>query len=808
MKKVLSWVLVLALVLSSFTMAFAGDTANSSDMKDAAAIKNVEAVDVMVATGIIGGYPDGYYYPEKAVTRAEMAKMISVAVNGGEDVGAYYANSCTFADSVNHWAAGYIAYCANEGIIDGRDANTFDPDANVTGVEAAKMMLVALGYDSKIEKLTGDQWAANVLKLAKANELFDGCDDFNAGAALNRDNAAQIIFNGLKAEMVEYLFDAEISTGDTTVTVNTKVNPIGELLYEVAFDGDLYPGRADSDDFGRPAHEWVYDKDSIGVYANEADYTFVSTVGTDDANDQILDAVEAYDADLAELFEDGDYVFTTYTENGDTMAYDPTYFLDEGVIVELYEMDDEATDAVEYEIVTIWATVEDIEAVDTVVSDADAEDGISAYVTIDGTEYNDTDIPGYDADTYVEEAVIAVVWNWGSGDAILDTFVPEKVTGEVTKFEFSAKANNIYLDGEGYPAADYGYYAVDGETLAVENSYDLYLVEGYVYGSVLVEETTDTLYGVFLDAGYEEDAYGNDTVYAKIFTAEGAEAEYVVDSDYAGYRAPADNTLVAYTLNEDGELDSIEAATEAVTAAEEKSVSANGIFDGKLVDDSVVVFNDDNNDVDDPAWAVYGYDEFAAAEDGIACTYIVNDDGDIIAVYTTDESLISRTTTVIGFYLGEDYDVYTEDADGDYYTMSYMVNGATKTYTTINWSDVTGSVSWNVGDIHVLTLNADGEITAMADPSFDVGTPTDDFGAYDGIYNEKADIVAVKGNNINVGTEATPDLQYVGSAVVYTINADGEFVKSSLSKIKAGYDVYFFQLDEASEAWDAIVWAE
>ena len=161
MKKVLSWVLVLALVLSSFTMAFAADkTANSSDMKDAAAIQNVEAVDVMVATGIIGGYPDGYYYPEKAVTRAEMAKMISVAVNGGEDVGAYYADGCTFADSANHWAAGYIAYCANEGIIDGRDANTFDPDATVTGLEAAKMMLVALGYDSKIEGFTGGPYNA------------------------------------------------------------------------------------------------------------------------------------------------------------------------------------------------------------------------------------------------------------------------------------------------------------------------------------------------------------------------------------------------------------------------------------------------------------------------------------------------------------------------------------------------------------------------------------------------------------------------------------------------------------------------
>ncbi|MBQ2845896.1 MAG: S-layer homology domain-containing protein, partial [Firmicutes bacterium] len=326
MKKVLSWVLVLALVLSSFTMAFAGDTANSSDMKDAAAIQNVEAVDVMVATGIIGGYPDGYYYPEKAVTRAEMAKMISVAVNGGEDVGAYYANSCTFADSVNHWAAGYIAYCANEGIIDGRDANTFDPDANVTGVEAAKMMLVALGYDSKIEGFTGGQWAGNLLKAAKAEELFDGCDDFNAGAVLDRDNAAQIIFNGLMAKGVKYDHQYEITTGDTSVTVNTKAEALTNKLYERAFGTDLKPGAADADGFGRPAHSWEYDKKDVGTYADEADITFVvETAGLTVTNT----VLEDYDEDWGD-----DNVVNTVKYNG---GVNPG--LKEGDIIELYDTD-------------------------------------------------------------------------------------------------------------------------------------------------------------------------------------------------------------------------------------------------------------------------------------------------------------------------------------------------------------------------------------------------------------------------------------------------------------------------------------
>ena len=35
-----------------------------------------EAVDVLMALGVVDGYPDGTYKPENVVTRAEMAKLI------------------------------------------------------------------------------------------------------------------------------------------------------------------------------------------------------------------------------------------------------------------------------------------------------------------------------------------------------------------------------------------------------------------------------------------------------------------------------------------------------------------------------------------------------------------------------------------------------------------------------------------------------------------------------------------------------------------------------------------------------------
>ena len=64
MKKVLSFVLVLSLVLSSFSMAFAGET---TGLKDIAGVANEEAITVVNDLGIVTGYEDGTFKAEKAV---------------------------------------------------------------------------------------------------------------------------------------------------------------------------------------------------------------------------------------------------------------------------------------------------------------------------------------------------------------------------------------------------------------------------------------------------------------------------------------------------------------------------------------------------------------------------------------------------------------------------------------------------------------------------------------------------------------------------------------------------------------------
>jgi hypothetical protein len=66
--------------------------------------------------------------PPGSKTRAEMCKMICVALNGGKDP-QLGTTSYSYTDTTGSWAAGYIEYCTNLGIVAGRGNGIFDPPA-------------------------------------------------------------------------------------------------------------------------------------------------------------------------------------------------------------------------------------------------------------------------------------------------------------------------------------------------------------------------------------------------------------------------------------------------------------------------------------------------------------------------------------------------------------------------------------------------------------------------------------------------------------------------------------------------------
>ena len=158
---------------------------------------NADAVELLTALNVIQGDPDGSFAPEREVTRAEMAKMIYVIRNGGNDnADAYKTVSTSFTDISGHWAEGYIKYLQNTGIVAGKSATRFDPDSTVTTGEAMKMALVLAGYRADKAGLTGTQWLNNTVSYATTYGLTKDVHSAIAGGCTRQD-AAQILSNTL-----------------------------------------------------------------------------------------------------------------------------------------------------------------------------------------------------------------------------------------------------------------------------------------------------------------------------------------------------------------------------------------------------------------------------------------------------------------------------------------------------------------------------------------------------------------------------------------------------------------------------------
>ncbi len=183
-----------------------------------------EVVDTLVSLGVINGYTDGSFKPNDTVTRAEMAKMIYVLRTGNSDASAYNNDKTTFTDINGHWARGYVKYCQSLGIIAGQSATTFAPDQTVTAQEAAKMLLVTLGYDAQKAGLVGINWASKTNALADENGLLEDVTTSFTGPC-PRQYAAQLMYNAIDASTVVWRDDAYTKynyNGDENPTIGEK----------------------------------------------------------------------------------------------------------------------------------------------------------------------------------------------------------------------------------------------------------------------------------------------------------------------------------------------------------------------------------------------------------------------------------------------------------------------------------------------------------------------------------------------------------------------------------------------------------
>ena len=198
LKKTLSLVLVVAMVLGLCVVG-ASATNKVDGYEDAGKIgaAYTEAVGVMTGLGIVDGVTDTELRPENTYQRDQAAKIIAYMLLGKNKADSLSCTVAPFEDvPANHWAAGYIAFCKEQGIIDGVTETTFNPTGTLTGFQWAKMLLCAVGFGVNGE-FEGDSWSLNTSKVAHTVDLFAGDLAGADHVALQRQQAMLYAFNAL-----------------------------------------------------------------------------------------------------------------------------------------------------------------------------------------------------------------------------------------------------------------------------------------------------------------------------------------------------------------------------------------------------------------------------------------------------------------------------------------------------------------------------------------------------------------------------------------------------------------------------------
>lgn len=328
LKKVLALVLALSTVFG--LSATAGAAAN--DFNDYNEIENKEAVEVMSALNVIGGNDKGDFNPDGYLTRAEMCKMVSYVVNGGQAPVLSTSATPTYTDIKGHWGEAYVEYATSMGIVGGVGGGKFNPDGTLTGTQAAKMMLTAMGYDATVFGFGGAGWDLNVNRYANEAGLYDGLAGMQPNLPITRDDAAQLMYNAMQATMMERGWTLNPATGEKTETYTPWLykNPDGTTtpvtLLSQKYNGAIQVGYMTDFAYDSVKSEWSYDftrSASFGGKEIPAQNGVGGTTGT--LNNQ------KSDVDYTALF--GQQVKVIYNTKDEKVTYG-IYPNDSSVVVE------------------------------------------------------------------------------------------------------------------------------------------------------------------------------------------------------------------------------------------------------------------------------------------------------------------------------------------------------------------------------------------------------------------------------------------------------------------------------------------
>ncbi len=793
MRKVLSFVLVLSLVLGSFAMAFAADP-----LSDMAGEKSEDAVNVLTQLGVVSGYPDGTYRPDNIVTRAEMAVIVVRALGLAD----YATGTSRFSDMGGHWSNPYVAYAANLGIVAGYTDGTFRPDKTVSYDEAATMLVAALGYNA--ESLVGT-WPANFVVKAKSLGILDGIKAGAAGA--NRGDIAIMAFQTL---------DQAIGTtnrdGDwTAINLGTVTNPVDDTMLS-RLGAELYdPGTGAGDAFvltqdiaeDAVANVKAYLGAYVTAYANDdGDIIAIKDVKStfltgNFGRNGALTGQSKFEADRDYDIRNLGDVATEYFQNGEdinTLALNSNTEYKIAAKVSGIKID--AVYSVSEWEVSNAGLFED--------GDLDEDSLLGEDFALDDNDevdFKSFELVGVDSlDDIDEDNVVYVYVGPDSGEITRVAVGTEVVEGEVTRI--TSSGSKVTVNGTVYELANNDFANdADWDELDIDDEVAFYLdYAGYVFDIEAIDSKADQ-YAIILNVeSATADPITGKNALVELFLADGTVKVFDVekDADEDGTilnangiwqnAASLPGTLVEYGLDSDGVIDVITEVIPDETDAEGE-VTSRGYFDGKAVVSDVIVFTvdtkadpDDDSDITDYTDKdTYGVLTLAniTGKEYDKVDYLHNDNNRITLMVIYGEG--GSGDEVYGLITGK----YRTSASDSGYMATVLVDGAAVDYE-VSSQSVYNNLS-NSEVLYELKLNARDQITGLV--AVDTGSATD------------ADLLKAGfiDRDYLSGTVGVDAVRYTvdSNAIAYKWD-DGEFVKSTVSRsnLRVGEYVILYDLDD------------
>jgi len=564
MRKVLSFVLVLSLVLGSFGMAFA------APLSDIAGEKSEEAVKVLTELGVVSGYPDGTYKPDQVVTRAEMAVIVVRALGLAD----YATGTSSFSDMGGHWSNPYVAYATSLGIISGYPDGTFRPDNTVSYDEAATMLVAALGYNA--DSLIGT-WPANFVTKAKTLGILDGIKAGPAGA--NRGDIAIMAYQTLDQAIGKTNKDGDFvyeKDADGNA-VDTMLSRLGAALYTPVdgaeagaafvvtgdektiinlkpFLGAYVTAYANSDE------EIIAIKEVKSVFLTgefDADVPANGKILADtdfEADDKDYTVKDDIDTGDIEFFVNGDNTGTGKAVAKDT-EYKVAVKLSGSKITEIYS-------------ISRWNVSDSFLFEDDMLEDDNLNSHDFALNDDDEIDLASFELVGVDSLDNIEEDNVVYVYLNSASEIAKIAVGTEVVTGVVTKI--NASASKITIGGKAYEMYDGSAFTVD-----LNEEVELLLdFEGKVYDIDTLKAEADN-YAILLETADGTTELGGKDGLVKLFLADGTDKIFTVDDDLVVPGVIAANgiwdasyknvlkagTVVEYGVDKDGVIDALTIVT-------------------------------------------------------------------------------------------------------------------------------------------------------------------------------------------------------------------------------------------------------